>query len=127
MHNLNSVVLEGELMKTPDYQTDKNGNQICRFALASSRYFKNANGIEKETGYFDIEARGTLAAQCRQYGCQGRGARVVGRLKQEHFRNKAGEPLARIVIVAEDVEFRPAMNPEQRQPIHHDDDYDRGR
>jgi single-strand DNA-binding protein len=114
MNNLNSIVLEGELMKTPDYQTDKNGNQVCRFALASSRYFKNANGIEKETSYFDIEARGELAAQCRRYGYQGRGARIVGRLKQERSRNAEGKPLNRIIIIAEHVEFRPTMNPEQR-------------
>jgi single-strand DNA-binding protein len=127
MNNLNSVLFEGELIKNPDYQTDRKGSPVCRFTLASSRFFKNENGIEKETCCFDIEAGGKLAVQCKQYGHQGRGVRVVGRLKQEFSRNAEGKPLARTVIVAEHVEFRPAITPEQKQVSHNREDYDMGR
>jgi single-strand DNA-binding protein len=127
MNNLNSILLEGELIKNPDYQTDKKGNPVCRFTLSSSRFFKLENGIEKETGYFDIETSGKLASRCKQNGHQGRGLRVVGRLKQEHSRDAAGNPLARIVIVAEHVEFCPAMAQGQKQTIRNDEDYDMGR
>jgi single-strand DNA-binding protein len=127
MNNLNSIVLEGELIKNPDCRTDKKGNPVCRFTLSSSRFFKLENGIEKETGYFDIEASGKLALHCKQNGHQGRGLRVVGRLKQEHSRNAEGNPLARIIIVAEHVEFRPTMTQGQKQTMHNDEDYDMGR
>jgi single-strand DNA-binding protein len=120
-------VLEGELIKDPDCQNDKNGNPVCRFALASSRFFKINGGIEKETGYFNIEASGKLALQCKENGRQGRGMRVVGRLKQEHSRDAAGKPVARIIIVAEHAEFQPAWTQQQKQTIHNDEDYDMGR
>ena len=127
MNNLNSILLEGELVKTPDSRNDQKGNPVCRFTLSSSRFFKRENGIEKETGYFDIETSGKLALQCKQNGRQGRGIRVVGRLKQEHSRNGEGMPVARIVIVAEHVEFRPEIAQGRKQTIQNDEDYDRGR
>jgi single-strand DNA-binding protein len=125
MNNLNSVLLEGELVKNPDCYTDRNGSPACLFTLASNRFFKTKNGMEKETCYFDIETGGKLAALCGQNGRQGRGVRVVGRLKQEHSRDAEGKPLSRILIAAEHVEFRPAQG--QTQTLHHDEDYDMGR
>jgi single-strand DNA-binding protein len=127
MNNLNSVLLEGELTKNPDYQNDRNGNPVCRFTLSSSRFFKGDGGIEKETSYFDIETTGKLASQCKQNGHQGRGVRVVGRLKQEYSKNAEGLPLARIIIAADHVEFRPTMAQGQKQIIHTDEDYEMGR
>jgi single-strand DNA-binding protein len=127
MNNLNSILLEGELVKNPDYRTDKKGNSVCHFTLSSSRFFKIDGGLEKETGYFDIETNGKLAVQCKDQGHQGRGLRVVGRLKQEHSRNEEGLPVARILIVAEHVEFKPAWTRQQKQTIHNDEDYDLGR
>jgi single-strand DNA-binding protein len=127
MNNLNSILLEGEMVSDPHYQNDKSGKPACRFTLSSSRFFKADGGIEKETGYFDIETNGKLAVQCRQNGRQGRGLRVVGRLKQEHSRNAAGEPAARILIVAEHVEVRPSRTQSQKQTVHTDEDFSLGR
>jgi single-strand DNA-binding protein len=127
MNNLNSILLEGVLIKTPDYRSDRNNSPVCRFTLSSSRFFKGNGGVEKETGYFDIETTGKLALQCKQNGHQGREVRVVGRLKQEHFRDAEGKPIARIVIAAEHVEFRPTMTQEQKQTIHNDESYDMDR
>jgi single-strand DNA-binding protein len=127
MNNLNSVLLEGELVRNPDYRSDKKGNPVCRFTLASSRFFKTDNGIEKETGYYDIEAAGKLALYCKNNGREGRGVKIVRRLKQEHSRNAEGRPAARIVIEAEYVEFRPTWAQQQKQPAHNREDYDMGR
>jgi single-strand DNA-binding protein len=127
MNHLNSILLEGELAGNPDYRIDNKGNPVCRFTLTSSRFFKGDKGMEKETGRFDIETGGKPAPLCKQNGREGRGVRVVGRLKQEHSRNAEGKPVSRIVIVAEHVEFKPEMAREQKQPLHHDEDYDTGR
>jgi single-strand DNA-binding protein len=127
MNNLNSTLLEGELIKNPDYQDGGKGSPVCRFTLSSNRFFKAENGVEKETGYFDIETGGKLALQCKQNGHQGRGVRVVGRLKQEHSRDAGGMPVTRIVIVAEHVEFRPSMAQSQKQTIQNAEDCEMGR
>jgi single-strand DNA-binding protein len=127
MNNLNSVLIEGELAGNPDYRNGNQGNPVCRFTLASSRFFKTDKGIEKETGYYNIEASGKLAVQCKAQGHQGRGVRVVGRLRQEHGMDAGGKPVSRILIDAEHVEFRPGWTQEQKPTVHTRDDGDRGR
>jgi single-strand DNA-binding protein len=132
MNNLNSILLEGELVRNSDYRCDNKGVHTCCFSLASSRYFKGDNGIEKETSCFEIETKGNLALQCKQNGREGRGARVVGRLKQEHSRDAEGQQVARIIIAAEhsdlwSAEFRPTWMQDQKQTMSDREDYDMGR
>jgi single-strand DNA-binding protein len=127
MNHLNSILLEGELVRNPQYSLDKEGGPACSFSLASKRYFKNQSGFETETSYFDIETTGKLASQCKEQGREGRGIRVVGRLKQEHGLNAEGKPVFRILVVAEHVEFRPSMTQGQKQTIQNDEDYALGR
>lgn len=127
MNNLNSVLFEGELAGNPDYQSDKNGHPVCRFTLVSSRVSDYGNGIEKETCRLGIETTGKLALHCKQNGREGRGVRIVGRLKQEHGRDAEGKPVSRILIAAEHVEFKPTWTQGQKQTIHTDEDYGMGR
>jgi single-strand DNA-binding protein len=128
MNHLNSILLEGELAGNPDYRSDEKGNPVCRFSIASNRFFKSDGGLEQETCRFDVETGGKLALQCKEQGREGRGVRVVGRLKQEHGRDTEGKPVSRILIVAEHVEFRPSMVREQKQPgLNNHEDYEMGR
>jgi single-strand DNA-binding protein len=107
MNNLNSVLLEGILLENPDCQSDKNGNPVCRLTLVSSRSFESGGDVEKETCRLTVETTGKLALRCKQNWREGRGVRVVGRLKQEQSRNDDGNTVFQILIVAEHVEFRP--------------------
>jgi single-strand DNA-binding protein len=65
--------------------------------------------MEKEVSFFDVESWGKLAENVNSLGRKGRGVRVVGRLKQERWQNSEGRAMARVVIVAEHVEFRPEL------------------
>jgi single-strand DNA-binding protein len=105
MNNLNSVLLEGNLVRDPLIRSTPKGTQVCNFTIASNRFFRQESGFEKETGFFDIESWGKLADACGAKGQKGIGVRVVGRLKQDRW-NSAGENRSRVVIVAEHVEFR---------------------
>ena len=107
MNNLNSVVIEGNLVRDPEYRTTAKGTSLCRFSLASSRYFKQGSEVEKEVSFFDTEAWGKLADHVSDKGHKGRGVRVVGRLKQDRWQNSEGKAQSKVVIVAEHVEFRP--------------------
>jgi single-strand DNA-binding protein len=106
MNNLNSVLLEGNLVRDPLFRTTPKGTPVCIFSVASNRFFRQESGFEKEVGFFDIETRGKLAESCESRGHKGQGVRVVGRLRQDRWENSAGENRTRIVIVAEHVEFR---------------------
>ncbi|MDR2660404.1 MAG: single-stranded DNA-binding protein [Spirochaetaceae bacterium] len=107
MNNLNSILIEGNLVKDPAFRSTAKGTPLCTFCLASNRYHKNDNGLEEEVNFFEVEAWSKLAETCQTMGHKGRGVRVVGRLKQDRWNDNDGKPHSRISIVAEHIEFRP--------------------
>jgi single-strand DNA-binding protein len=107
MNNLNSILIEGNLVRDPNYRTTAKGTSMCTFSLASNRFFKRDDGMEKEVSYFDAESWGKLADRIYELGHKGRGLRVVGRLKQERWQDREGKSQSKVVIVAEHIEFRP--------------------
>ena len=107
MNNLNSILIEGNLVKDPLYRTTPKGTPLCTFTLASNRFFKQDSGLEKEVGFFDVESWAKLAENCYNLGRKGRGVRVVGRLKQDRWNGADGKYHSKIAIVAEHVEFKP--------------------
>ncbi|MDR2575295.1 MAG: single-stranded DNA-binding protein [Treponema sp.] len=112
MNNLNSILIEGNMVRDPQYRTTPKGTPVCNFSLASNRYFRQENGYEKEVSFFDVETWAKLADTCNNMGKKGRGVRVVGRLKQDRWTGNDGKPHSRISIVAEHVEFRPEFKKE---------------
>jgi single-strand DNA-binding protein len=113
MNNLNSILIEGNLVKDPQFRSTPKGTSVCTFSLASNRFFKQDSGMEKEVSYFEVETWGKLADQVHNQGRKGRGIRAVGRLKQERWTGNDGKVQSRIVIVAEHVEFRPEFTSAQ--------------
>ena len=107
MNNLNSILIEGNLVRDPLYKTTPKGTPLCTFTLASNRFFKQDTGLEKEVGFFEVESWAKLAENCYNLGRKGRGVRVVGRLKQDRWNGTDGKSHSKIAIVAEHVEFRP--------------------
>jgi len=106
MNNLNSVLIEGNLVRDPEYRTTTKGTGVCKFTVASNRYYKQEEGFEKEVSFFDVEAWGKIGESVNTQGRKGRGVRVVGRLKQERWQNREGNPMSKVVIVADHVEYR---------------------
>jgi single-strand DNA-binding protein len=113
MNNLNSILIEGTLVRDPVLRTIAKGTAVCNFSIASNRYFRQENGYEKEVSFFDVETWAKLAETCNNLGKKGRGVRVVGRLKQDRWAGSDGKPRSRIFIVAEHVEFRPDFKKEK--------------
>jgi single-strand DNA-binding protein len=109
MNNLNSILIEGNLVRDPLFRSTAKGTSICTFSMASNRFFKQDSGMEKEVSYFEVEAWAKLAEHCSTQGHKGRGVRVVGRLKQERWQDREGKTQSKIVIVADHVDFRPEI------------------
>jgi len=114
MNNLNSILIEGNLVRDPLLRSTPKGTQICTMSLASNRYYKQDTGFEKEVSFFDIETWAKLAEVCYAKGKKGRGLRVVGRLKQDRWNDPDGKQRSRISIVAEHVEFRPEFKKDSK-------------
>ena len=106
MNNLNSILIEGNLVRDPLLRSTPKGTQVCTMSLASNRYYKQESGFEKEVSFFNVESWSRLAEACYNKGKKGRGVRVVGRLKQDRWTGTDGKPQSRITIVAEHVEYR---------------------
>ena len=109
MNHLNTLLIEGNFVRDPELKTTPKNTAICKFSIASTRYFKAGEGYEKEVSYFDIEAWAKLAEAVNTKGKKGRGCRLVGRLKQERWNDADGKPRSKFVIVAEHVEFKPVF------------------
>jgi len=106
MNNLNSILIEGNMVRDPLFRSTPKGTSVCNFSIACNRFYRQDSNLEKEVGFFDIEAWGKLADACASHGRKGRGVRVVGRLKQDRWTGNDGKNHTRIAIVAEHVEYR---------------------
>jgi single-strand DNA-binding protein len=107
MNNLNSIIIEGNLVRDPLFRSTTKGTPLCTFSIASNRYYKQDSGLANEVSFFDVESWSKLAESCYNLGHKGRGVKVVGRLKQDRWNGPDGKQRSRISIVAEHVEFRP--------------------
>jgi single-strand DNA-binding protein len=114
MNSLNSILIEGNLTRDPIVAQTPKGTPVCNFSVASNRFFRQNEEMQKEVSFFDVEVWSKLAERCSETLKKGRGVRVVGRLKQERWIDTEGQNRARIKIVGEHVEFRPVFSkPEQ--------------
>jgi single-strand DNA-binding protein len=109
MNNLNSILIEGNLVKDPELSYTPKGTAVCKFTVACNRAFKQDDQLQKEVSFFDVSTWTRLAEVCAEYLKKGRGVRVVGRLKQDKWSDADGKPHSRIYIVAEHVEFKPQI------------------
>ncbi len=109
MNNLNSILIEGNLVKDPELSYTPKGTAVCKFSVACNRAFKQDDQLQKEVSFFDVSTWTRLAEVCGEYLKKGRGVRVVGRLKQDRWTDTDGKPHSRVLIVAEHVEFKPQL------------------
>ena len=120
MNNLNSILIEGNLVREPIFKSTAKGTPVCSFTIASNRFSKQDSNIEKEVGFFDVEAFSKMAESSRNQGHKGRGVRVVGRLKQNRWTDTNGLSRSRIYIIAEHIEFHPDFSnssPQETNPL----------
>ncbi|MFP3040917.1 single-stranded DNA-binding protein [Treponema primitia] len=113
MNNLNSIIIEGNLVRDPLFRSTAKGTPLCTFSIASNRFYKQDTGIENEVSFFDVESWSKLAESCYNLGHKGRGVKVVGRLKQDRWAGPDGKQRSRVSIVAEHIEFRPEFKREE--------------
>ncbi|MGA2613569.1 MAG: single-stranded DNA-binding protein [Spirochaetia bacterium] len=112
MNNLNSLLIEGNLVKDPELSYTPKGTAMCKFSVACNRFFKQDQETQKEVSFFDVTTWARLAEVCGEYLKKGRGVRVVGRLKQDRWTDPDGKPHSRILVIAEHVEFKPQFKKE---------------
>lgn len=118
MNSLNQIILEGRVTRQAELKQLPSGTSFCALPIAVNRSYKNAAGtVTEEVSYFDISSFGKTAEVCVKYASVGRLIRVVGRLKQDRWKNQDGKNLSKVSILAEHIELLnlPKKQQEERE------------
>ena len=101
---MNKCILVGNLTKDPELTTTSNGVAVCRFAIAVSRRYANADG-ERETDFLNIVVWRSLGENCHKFLKKGSKVGVVGNIQNRSYDATDGSKRYITEIVAEEVEF----------------------
>ncbi|MBQ4558388.1 MAG: single-stranded DNA-binding protein [Clostridia bacterium] len=101
---MNKVILIGNLTKDPELTTTNNGVSVCRFTLAISRRYANAEG-ERETDFINVVVWRNLADNCHKFLKKGSKTAVVGNIQTRSYDANDGTKRYVTEVVAEEVEF----------------------
>ena len=101
---MNKCILIGNLTKDPELTTTSNGVSVCRFAIAVSRRYSNADG-ERETDFLNIVVWRSLGENCHKFLKKGSKVGVVGNIQSRSYDATDGTKRYVTEIVAEEVEF----------------------
>ena len=101
---MNKVILIGNLTRDPELTETPSGVAVCRFAIAVSRDYANADGT-RETDFFNITVWRGRAETCGKYLKKGNKVAVVGSLQTRSYEDKDGIKRNVTDIIASEVEF----------------------
>ena len=105
MNKLNQVVIEGTVYGKPTMKEEKY-KTVCSMRVKYERYYKIGEKDAVETSFFTVKTFGELAESVYNLAHNGRGVRIVGRLKMERCRIETeGETEEVVCILCEHAEF----------------------
>lgn len=107
MNQLNSVIVEGNVTKQPMLREPVPGFKVAEFTIGVNRFYRDKNGESKEeVSFIPIQTVNKMAEYASEKCEKGRGVRVVGRLKQDRWKNSEDKWESRMMIVAEHLEYK---------------------
>ena len=109
---MNKCILIGNLTKDPELTTTSNGVAVCRFSIAVSRRYSNADG-ERETDFLNIVVWRSLGENCHKFLKKGSKVGVVGNIQSRSYDATDGTKRYVTEIVAEEVEFLSTRNSDE--------------
>ena len=106
---MNKVILIGNLTRDPELTETPSGVAVCRFSIAVSRDYANADGT-RETDFFNITVWRGRAENCGKYLKKGNKVAVIGSLQNRSYEDKDGIKRNVTDVVANEVEFLTPTN-----------------
>ena len=114
MNQLNSLILEGNVVTEPIVSEPVAGRKVAKFPISVSRWYKKNDVEVEELSFFDIECYGLLVEIAETNCKKGRCIRLVGRLKQDRWTDSEGNSHSRVYVVPEHFEFKPIIKKEKK-------------
>lgn len=103
MNMLNSVIVEG-IVKEVENFLDRS---VSRVVIETNKSYRNADGsVVDDLSELPILVYGKMSEWLYDKVVSGKTIRVVGRLKQDKWKDSKGKAHSAIVIVAEHVEIK---------------------
>ena len=101
---MNKVILIGNLTRDPEQGRTPSGVDFCRFSIAVSRDYANADG-NRETDFFNITVWRKQAENCAKYLKKGNKVAICGQLQNRKVEDGKGDIKTYTDVVANEVEF----------------------
>lgn len=128
MDGMNQVIIEGKLVKNPEFKVFKDDKAFCKFTVAVNKSYKDRKKDVwvEEVSYFLVETWRGLAEVCRKYLEKGRGVRVIGELKQYRWADpeNGGKKRDMVYIIADYVEFQAIKRSSESENVHQNENHD---
>ena len=110
---MNQMIIEGNACGDPKPEQSLTGSGIAilkvSVAIETKRSYKDASGeVKEETSCYKVVAFGEMAEAVVKNWKEGKSVRIVGRLKQERWKNLDGRDNSEVVVIAEHIEFKKA-------------------
>jgi len=125
--DLNKAMIIGNVTRDPEARTTPNGQNVCSFAVATNRKWrdKQTQEMQSQAEFHNIVAWARLAETCSTYLKKGSRVYIEGRLQTRSWEDQAGVKKYRTEIVADsmimldrkgDTPTQPAKDTEGQQP-----------
>jgi len=109
---LNKAFLYGNLTRDPEIKALPSGTKVASFGLATSRNWKDKNGVKQESTVFhNIVMFGVQADLAAQYLKKGKPIFVEGRIENRSWDAQDGTKKYRSEVVVENFQFGPSPMP----------------
>ena len=109
---LNSISLEGNLVRDPELKHSKAGMPIAKFSIAVNEGRKQPDGSWENIGhFFDVVAFKDVAEQVAKLS-KGQRLVLVGKIQQEKWETQDGQSRSKVSIIANNIGV---VNREQQQ------------
>lgn len=107
MRGFSKAIVAGNVTRDPEMRATGSGSQVCSFAIAVNRSYKDSSGNQQDqVSYLDCVAWGKSAEVICQYVHKGSALLVSGRLEQRSWEDKnSGQRRSRTEIVVDDFSF----------------------
>lgn len=102
---LNTVSLQGRMVRDPELRRTNSGKAVTSFTLACDRDFKNQQTGEKEVDFIECVAWGGTAEMVEKYFHKGQMAVATGRLQLRDWTDKNGQKRCQAEILVSNVYF----------------------
>lgn len=102
---LNTVSLQGRMVRDPELRRTNSGKTVTSFTLACDRDFKNQQTGEKEVDFIECVAWGGTAEMAEKYFHKGQMAVATGRLQLRDWTDKNGQKRRTAEILVNSIYF----------------------